>query len=521
MLNRVVQRTLHPSPSSSNNNAQFRQTLKRFRHPNIIVLYGYNFKGSAGEQFLVFEYAANGSLDAFLKDESKRADLPATIRLSIMYQVARAVHFLHTGAAGFKVFHRDIKSANICLTEDFTPRLIDCGLAKFVEDEHNAFPSETIEITGLTGGPLLGTIGYVCPEYSSKKTRGIKCDYIPACDVYSFGIVMAELIFGHLNGHPTNASQKYILNEETPIVDGWKQLKDDADKKVTWNAEALEVVCLTAIGCITPSSKERLSTIDLLDLLKHAITINARVINVEKTSECEGPSPQSRFRIDNLTSLLNEIRLQAGKGNSATKGANLGSCIPCNRRAVLNCGEGHALCVDCIEDAIMNTGASYDVRCLIDGCSSQPFAYKELCKHIHVNVWTYHLNKNNEQGFNEVKELQKKTKQGVDEINDRQKEMASVIDKCLPGWALQSANAERLKRCPTVVVITPSAVGGPIDLKTWFKNVKEQKYQLVFYCERSGKPGHEPFEISVDRKWMHQKVEFVKYVIICLLFCEK
>ncbi|KAI2489351.1 serine/threonine kinase [Fragilaria crotonensis] len=171
-------------------------TLKRFRHPNIIVLYGYNFKGSAGEQFLVFEYAANGSLDAFLKDESKRADLPATMRLSIMYQVARAVHFLHTGAAGFKVFHRDIKSANICLTEDFTPRLIDCGLAKFVEDEHNAFPSETIAITGLTGGPLLGTIGYVCPEYSSKKTGGIKCDYIPAYDVYSLGIVMAELILG-------------------------------------------------------------------------------------------------------------------------------------------------------------------------------------------------------------------------------------------------------------------------------------------------------------------------------------
>jgi hypothetical protein len=215
-----------------------------------------------------------------------------------------------------------------------------------------------------------------------------------------------------------------------------------------------------------------------------------------------GAFPQMRIRIDNLTSLLHAIRLQAGKGNSATKGASLGSCILCNRRAVLKCGEGHALCVDCIEEAIMDTGANYDVRCLIDGCSSQPFTSKELCKHMHVNAWDYHSKKNIEQGVNEVKELQKKTKERVDEINDRQKEMASVIDKCLPGWALQNANAERLKLCPTVVVITPSAVDGPIDLKTWFKKLGKQKYNVVFYCERSFQPGHEPFEISVNRKWM-------------------
>ncbi len=78
-----------------------------------------------------------------------------------------------------------------------------------------------------------------CPEYAWNKALQIKCDYIPAYDVYSLGIVMAELIFGHVNGHPTNASQKYILNEETLNVDGWKQLKDDADKKVTCSGSSL------------------------------------------------------------------------------------------------------------------------------------------------------------------------------------------------------------------------------------------------------------------------------------------
>ncbi len=95
---------MDPSPSSSQDNAQFRQSLKRLHHPNILDLYGYNFKGSAGEQFLVYEYAANGSLESFLNDEGMSARLPAAMRLSIMYDVARTVHFLNTDGAGYKVF---------------------------------------------------------------------------------------------------------------------------------------------------------------------------------------------------------------------------------------------------------------------------------------------------------------------------------------------------------------------------------------------------------------------------------
>jgi serine/threonine protein kinase len=156
----LEQRIPPSSPLSSNNDAQFLQTLKRFRHPNIIILYGYNLCVSHKEQFLVFEYAAKGFLDGFLKDDDTRASLPTDTRLSIMYQVVRTLHVLPTGAAGWKVFHRDIKSANICLTEDLTPRLIDCGLAKFVEGENIASPSQTILPTGSTEGPVFGTKEY-------------------------------------------------------------------------------------------------------------------------------------------------------------------------------------------------------------------------------------------------------------------------------------------------------------------------------------------------------------------------
>jgi serine/threonine-protein kinase PBS1 len=123
-------------------------------------LYAFNLNVDHAEQFLVYEYAIQGSLDGFFNDAGMRARLPADKRLSIMYELARAVHFLHSGGCDdWKVFHRDIKSANICLAEDFTARLIDCGLAKFVPDENNASPSDSIIQTGPTEGPTFGTRG--------------------------------------------------------------------------------------------------------------------------------------------------------------------------------------------------------------------------------------------------------------------------------------------------------------------------------------------------------------------------
>lgn len=113
---------------------------------------------------------------------------------------------MHTGGcAGLKVFHRDIKSANICLAEDFTARLIDCGLAKFVPDENaDKSPwSVTPSIRSTYRGLAFGTPGYMCPEYVGNKGEGISCPFIAAFDMFSIGVVMAELILGCLTGGKT------------------------------------------------------------------------------------------------------------------------------------------------------------------------------------------------------------------------------------------------------------------------------------------------------------------------------
>ena len=116
-----------------------------------------------------------------------------------MFELARAVHFLHSGGYNvWKVFHRDIKSANICLAEDFTARLIVCGLAQFVPDDNSNAVTPSVRSTSK--GPAFGTPGYTCPEYSRKKCDGIPCPYIARFHVFSIGVVIVELILGCLVG---------------------------------------------------------------------------------------------------------------------------------------------------------------------------------------------------------------------------------------------------------------------------------------------------------------------------------
>ncbi|KAI2497238.1 serine/threonine kinase [Fragilaria crotonensis] len=461
-------------------------TLKGFHHPSILDLYGFNFKGSAGKQVLVYEYTANGTLDRFLKDDNRRAILPAATRLLIMYEVARAVHFLHTGGAGFKVFHGDIKSANIYLTEDFTPRLTDCGLAKFVEDKRNAIPSETTQQTGSTDSPAIGTTGYMCPEYTSKKAHQIECDCIPAYDVYSLGVVMAELILGRLNdGNPTHILETYVLNGKSPVLDGWKLLKYDADVQVDWNADALELVCKTAVGCITPSSEDRLSTSVLLSRLHRAIILNAGRSGVVLGGDIDDDvtamlSPIKFGERDSaitfnardnyvvpgeaLNNLLNNLSLindgqsyavrelvddlmvsarsmNSGKGSSDPDGAGHGvPCSACNKRPfVVKCeGESHSLCALCIDIAVLKgpKGAVDDLElpCPMGQCSSRPFTEGDLYKHVHGNAWNCWWFKNN--------------RLRVAEINHEQKKLASDIERLLSGMAFAECVFTIIQRVP-------------------------------------------------------------------------
>ncbi|PWA56634.1 serine-threonine/tyrosine-protein kinase catalytic domain-containing protein [Artemisia annua] len=175
-------------------NEQFGQGLKEFlteiqllsgqEHPNLISLLGYCDEGK--EKIIVYEYAARGSLDRYIRrnrDESSTT-LTWLERLKICADAARGLDHLHNHIGGHRtIIHRDIKSSNILIDENWVAKISDLGLSKL---SVTGFGMSVIVSNGC------GTHGYCEPEYY---TSGV---VTKKSDVYSFGIVLFEVLCGRL-----------------------------------------------------------------------------------------------------------------------------------------------------------------------------------------------------------------------------------------------------------------------------------------------------------------------------------
>ena len=126
-----------------------------------------------------------------LKTEDGRKILTFPRRLSI---VAQALNFLHTGIQfdlnrpsmeKYTTLHRDVKSANICITSTFGAKLTDCDLGKLVAKDSEVLESIARIVQLSTGGFVpLGTPAYFDPGYEHGEY-----DYESYCDVFSIGVV--------------------------------------------------------------------------------------------------------------------------------------------------------------------------------------------------------------------------------------------------------------------------------------------------------------------------------------------
>ena len=123
------------------------------------------------------------SLDKCISDCDKRKEMMWKSRLEILLDIASALDFLHNGGRRSR-FHGDVKSANVYVTHDYTAKLVDCGIAQLVSTDEHRF---------RRGDVVFGSRGYRCPRYE----RGSR-KYTPESDVFSLGIVMAEVCTGRL-----------------------------------------------------------------------------------------------------------------------------------------------------------------------------------------------------------------------------------------------------------------------------------------------------------------------------------
>jgi Leucine-rich repeat (LRR) protein len=164
------------------------ETLGKVKHQNLVALLGYCSMGE--EKLLVYEYMVNGSLDLWLRNRTGGLEiLDWNKRYKIATGAAKGLAFLHHGFIPH-IIHRDVKASNILLNEDFEPKVADFGLARLIS------ACETHITTDIAG-----TFGYIPPEYGQSgrsTTRG---------DVYSFGVILLELVTGK---EPTGPNFKDI-----------------------------------------------------------------------------------------------------------------------------------------------------------------------------------------------------------------------------------------------------------------------------------------------------------------------
>lgn len=177
--------------------------LSLLHHPNLVTLTGYCTAGD--QRLLVYEFMPMGSLEDHLFDlEPDQQPLSWNTRMKIAVGAARGLEYLHC-KANPPVIYRDLKSANILLDNDFNPKLSDFGLAKLGPVGDNTHVSTRV----------MGTYGYCAPEYAMSGKLTLKSD------IYSFGVVLLELITGR-----KAVDRSKMPGEQTLVVWSRPFLKD-------------------------------------------------------------------------------------------------------------------------------------------------------------------------------------------------------------------------------------------------------------------------------------------------------
>ncbi|KAI5684413.1 hypothetical protein M9H77_05641 [Catharanthus roseus] len=241
------------------------ETLGKIRHGNIVkLLFSCSDDNS---RVLVYEYMENGSLGDVLHGEKGGVLLDWPRRFKIAKGAAQGLAYLHHDCVP-SIVHRDVKSNNILLDEEFWPKVADFGLAKTLKNNADDGVQEASQIAG--------SYGYIAPEYAYTLKITEKSD------VYSFGVVLLELITGKRPIDPSFGENKDIVKWVNEIAlssssseeengDGFADLNQLIDPRLnpsTCNEEEIKLLLNVAFQCVSSLPINRPSMRRVIELFK-------------------------------------------------------------------------------------------------------------------------------------------------------------------------------------------------------------------------------------------------------------
>lgn len=219
------------------------EIISRVHHRHLVTLVGYCIAGSS-QRLLVYEFVPNNTLEYHLHGKGVPV-MEWPRRLAIALGSAKGLAYLHEDCHP-RIIHRDIKAANILLDENFEAKVADFGLAKLTTDTNTHVSTR-----------VMGTFGYLAPEYASSGKLTDKSD------VFSFGVMLLELITGKRPIDPTNYMEDSLVDWARPLLahalSGEGNFDELLDPRLEnrINRQELERMCASAAAAVRHSAKRR------------------------------------------------------------------------------------------------------------------------------------------------------------------------------------------------------------------------------------------------------------------------